>query len=330
MRSTIETGDGARPHADRRRAGAHPGAEPRRAQRAGRWPSTTATSPGTTSTASTSPRASASCCSRTRQELADIMLDRQLQPAAGHQDARDGGRAAPSIRIDGNELEPIGVVEHEDDLTTHIRRLHARRQDALPHLLRRPRQGGAARHGLGDGRRAGAGRAPQGRHRPRAAASRRRSWWRRPAPLHVTLDWIPLDEGIAADLKHLHGELPGEVDIADRTLDDSRWIVVASAAEAPATYHLYERNERQAHRAVRHAPGAQGLSAGADARRGHPRARRARARVVPDAAGRRRRSGRRRRCRWCCWCTAARGRATGTASTRTTSGWPIAAMPCCR
>ena len=56
---------------------------------------------------------------------------------------------------------------------------------------------------------------------------------------------IPLEEDIAADLKHLHAELPGEVDIADRTLDDSRWVVVAGAAEAPATYHLYDRKGRK-------------------------------------------------------------------------------------
>ena len=58
---------------------------------------------------------------------------------------------------------------------------------------------------------------------------------------HLTLDWIPLEERMADDLKRLHGLLPGEISIADRTHDDSRWIVVASAAEAPATYHLYER-----------------------------------------------------------------------------------------
>src|SRR5581483_4002595 len=58
---------------------------------------------------------------------------------------------------------------------------------------------------------------------------------------HLMLDWIPLDERVAADLKRLHGALPGEIEIADRTLDDSRWIVAAGAAETPTTYHLYER-----------------------------------------------------------------------------------------
>src|SRR5262249_62034303 len=45
----------------------------------------------------------------------------------------------------------------------------------------------------------------------------------------------------ATDLKRLQGALPGEVDVVDRTLDDSRWIIAAGAAEAPTTYHLYER-----------------------------------------------------------------------------------------
>ena len=51
------------------------------------------------------------------------------------------------------------------------------------------------------------------------------------------------NERIADDLKLLHGLLPGNVDIADRTQNDSRWIVVSSAAESPSTYHLYERNK---------------------------------------------------------------------------------------
>ena len=42
--------------------------------------STTATRPGTTSTASISAPASASCCLENRKELAEIMLDRQLHP----------------------------------------------------------------------------------------------------------------------------------------------------------------------------------------------------------------------------------------------------------
>ena len=38
---------------------------------------------------------------------------------------------------------------------------------------------------------------------------------------------------MAADLKRLHGALPGEVAIADRALDDRHWVVAANAAETP-------------------------------------------------------------------------------------------------
>ena len=65
-----------------------------------------------------------------------------------------------------------------------------------------------------------------------------------PAPCYLHLDWIPLEEAMADDLKVLHGELPGEVGIADRTLDDKLWIVTASAAETPTTYHLYDRGKQ--------------------------------------------------------------------------------------
>ena len=89
---------------------------------------------------------------------------------------------------------------------------------------------------------------------------------------HLRLDWIPLDEHIAADLKHLHGELPGEVEVADRTLDDTRWIVAAGAAEQPTTYHLYDRGSGDITAALRHPAGAGGLSARSHAGRDHPRA----------------------------------------------------------
>jgi dipeptidyl aminopeptidase/acylaminoacyl peptidase len=43
----------------------------------------------------------------------------------------------------------------------------------------------------------------------------------------------------------LHGTLPGQIEIVDRSRDDSRWVVVASAAEAPATYHLFDRSSAE-------------------------------------------------------------------------------------
>jgi dipeptidyl aminopeptidase/acylaminoacyl peptidase len=62
---------------------------------------------------------------------------------------------------------------------------------------------------------------------------------------HLLLDWIPLNEPMADDLKRLYGLLPGQIEIADRTRDDSHWIVLASAADAPATYYLYRRDKSE-------------------------------------------------------------------------------------
>ena len=144
------------------------------------------------------------------------MLDRQLPPRLAVQGARSARAAACVFRIDGIKLEQIGVVEHEDDLTTHPSASRAT-ADALSPLLDRPRQGGADRHRTGkrgaervlaEHPKADIGRVlthPQ-THVVEAAGAE-----------HLTLDWIPLDERIAADLKHLHGELPGEIEIADRT-----------------------------------------------------------------------------------------------------------------
>ena len=174
-----------------------------------------------------------------RKELAEIVLDRQLRPRlAVKTREREGGHSV--FRIVGTELEPIMVVEHEDDLTT------------------RPvgfTQDGATLYWISSvGRDKAALLArdwPSGTDRllaehPKADVSRvltnpRTRVVEAVGAQHLALDWIALDEDIATDLKRLHGALPGEVEIVDRTLDDRRWIIAAGAAEAPTTYHLYER-----------------------------------------------------------------------------------------
>ncbi len=174
-----------------------------------------------------------------RKELAEIVLDRQLRPRlAVKTREREGGHSV--FRIVGTELEPIMVVEHEDDLTT------------------RPvgfTQDGARLYWISSvGRDKAALLArdwPSGTDRllaehPKADVSRvlthpRTRVVEAVGAQHLALDWIALDEGIATDLKRLQGALPGEVEVVDRTLDDSRWIIAAGAAEAPTTYHLYER-----------------------------------------------------------------------------------------
>ena len=148
---------------------------------------------------------------------------------------------------------------------------------------------------------------------------------------HLTLDWIPLDEAHRRRPQAPARRAAGRGRHRRPHARRQAWIVTASAAEAPATYHLYEREQRQAHascsapapssRAYRLAPM-------------HGEIIRARDGLelvsyltLPHGSAA---AARRRRCRWCCWCTAARGRATATASTPSTSGWPTAAMPCCR
>lgn len=173
------------------------------------------------------------------QQLSGIVLDRQLQPRlASKTRTPEGGRIR--YRIDGSKLEPIGIIEHEDDLTTHTIGFT---------------RDGKTLYGLSSvGRDTAALIATDwatGKDRvlaehPKADISRiiahpTTSVIEAAGAQYLTLDWIPLEERMAADLKQLHGELPGEISIADRAHDDSRWVVVASAAEAPATYHLYER-----------------------------------------------------------------------------------------
>jgi dipeptidyl aminopeptidase/acylaminoacyl peptidase len=174
------------------------------------------------------------------KQLAEIMLDRQLRPQLAIKTReREGGHIV--FRVVGGELEPIMVVEHEDDLTTHpVGFTQDRTTLYWISSVGRDKAALLARDW------------PTGTDRllaehPKADISRvmtnpRTRVVEAVGAQHLTLDWIPLQERIASDLKHLQGALPGEVEVVDRTLDDSRWIVAAGAAEAPTTYHLYERD----------------------------------------------------------------------------------------
>lgn len=174
-----------------------------------------------------------------RRELAEIMLDRQLRPrlAVKTRD-KEGGHIV--YRIAGTDLEPLMVIEHADDLTTHpigftqdARTLYwissVGRDRAA--LLARDWQTGAdrllAEHPKAD--------------ISRVLANPRTGVVEAAGAQHLALEWIPLDERVGADLERLHGALPGEVEVADRTLDDTSWIVSAGAAEQPMAYHLYDR-----------------------------------------------------------------------------------------
>jgi hypothetical protein len=87
-----------------------------------------------------------------RKELAEIVLDRQLRPRlAVKTREREGGHIV--FRVVGSELEPIMVVEHEDDLTTRLALRKMR-----PRFIGSPRWGETRPHCLpGIGRRVAIG-----------------------------------------------------------------------------------------------------------------------------------------------------------------------------
>jgi dipeptidyl aminopeptidase/acylaminoacyl peptidase len=175
-----------------------------------------------------------------RRELADIVLDRQLRPQLALKSRdREGGQIV--YRVVGNDLEQLMLIEHEDDITTSP--VGFTRDGTTLYWISSIGRDKAALTAMDW---------PSGRERVlaehpkadigRVLANPRTKVIDAVGAEHLTLDWIPLDERVAGDLEHLHGVLPGEIAITDRTLDDNLWVVAASAAEAPATYHLYERD----------------------------------------------------------------------------------------
>lgn len=174
------------------------------------------------------------------QELASIVLDRQLRPRLATKSRPEGGSSV--FRFDGTVLEQIRLVDHEDDLTTSVNGFT--RDGKTLYLISSVGRDKAALLAM-DWE---TGTEKVLAEHPKADISRILSnpetdVVEAAGAEHLKVDWIPLNERIADDLKLLHGLLPGNVDIADRTQDDSRWIVVSSAAESPSTYHLYERNK---------------------------------------------------------------------------------------
>jgi dipeptidyl aminopeptidase/acylaminoacyl peptidase len=172
-------------------------------------------------------------------QLGAVLTDRQLTPRLAIKPrGPEGGKVV--YRIDGTRLEEMFVVEHEDDLTTQpIGFTHdAATFYSISSIGRDKAALFATAWDSGSARLIA--------EHPKADISRVISH-----PVtgiidavgakHLALDWIALSEPMAADLKHLHGALPGEVSIADRSLDDRYWVVAASAAESPTTYHLYQR-----------------------------------------------------------------------------------------
>ena len=59
--------------------------------------------------------------------------------------------------------------------------------------------------------------------------------------------WHVLDPSIADDLDYLRTVADGDVEIADRTLDDRNWVVAYLMDDGPLRYYLYDRENKQAH-----------------------------------------------------------------------------------
>jgi len=174
-------------------------------------------------------------------QLSRIVLDRQLHPRlASKARAAEGGRIR--YRIHAGKLEEIGVVAHADDLTTYT--IGFTRDGATLYGVSSIGRDKAAL--IATDVATGVERVLA--EHPKADISTiithpETSVIEAAGAEHLTLDWIPLQEGMAADLKRLYGELEGEIHVADRTRDDSRWIIAATAADVPTTYHLYERGK---------------------------------------------------------------------------------------
>jgi dipeptidyl aminopeptidase/acylaminoacyl peptidase len=177
-----------------------------------------------------------------KDELSGIALDRQFKPRlATKTRAKEGGRTR--YRIEDGKLIEIGVVGHEDDLTTYT--IGYTRDASTLYTVSSIGRDKAALFATD----VSTGKERLLAEHPKADVGRVLA---HPdtgvidaaGAFYLHLDWIPLEEAMAADLKVLHGELPGEVGIADRTLDDKLWIVTASAAETPTTYHLYDRGTK--------------------------------------------------------------------------------------
>lgn len=59
-------------------------------------------------------------------------------------------------------------------------------------------------------------------------------------------EWHALDDAVAADLRYLSTVAYGDLNLASRTLDDSRWLVSYDPDDGPMRYYLYNRQAQRA------------------------------------------------------------------------------------
>ncbi len=57
--------------------------------------------------------------------------------------------------------------------------------------------------------------------------------------------WHVIDPAIRADLDFLAEKAPGDLSIASRTLDDSKWLVTTVVSDGPAKTYLYDRKKKK-------------------------------------------------------------------------------------
>ncbi len=64
---------------------------------------------------------------------------------------------------------------------------------------------------------------------------------------HLRLEWKVIDPAIAGDLEYLRTVADGDLEISDRSFDDTVWIVAYAADDGPVRYFRYDRTARRAH-----------------------------------------------------------------------------------
>jgi dipeptidyl aminopeptidase/acylaminoacyl peptidase len=168
--------------------------------------------------------------------------DRMLQPRFALRQVPGGATAVSRRTAEGNWEEAF-TIPADDSLTTNIIGFDGSGQTAWMVDSRDRNTAALVRWNLATGQRevvaaneradiAGLMFDPQ-TYEPLAYASN-----------YLKNEWTPLDQSFAADLEFLRSRLPGELSFAGGTTDRSKVLVVASSAQAPATYYVYDRTAR--------------------------------------------------------------------------------------
>lgn len=71
--------------------------------------------------------------------------------------------------------------------------------------------------------------------------------------------WAAIDSTVRADLEYLAKAAPGDLNIADRSLDDRRWLVDVVSDSAPQSFYLYDRAAKRAMRLFSTSPSLDSL-----------------------------------------------------------------------